>query len=176
KGPFIVAICGPSASGKTTIAKRLAQELKAGFLSTDFYYKHPEYVAKLPLYFDDIRSVDIDSLSADLKRWKMGLDITVPAHDPVSHKKLEPKHIPNTRVLIVEGIVSFHPKIAKFADLLVYIESSQQKRLKRRYRRDVNMRGREPSYVRDRFYSTVEEARLQYIEQQRHKAHMIILT
>ncbi|MEM4598615.1 MAG: (d)CMP kinase [Candidatus Diapherotrites archaeon] len=114
QGPFIVAICGPSTSGKTSFAKRLAKDLNAGLISTDFYYKQAEYVAKLPLYFDDVRSVDIKAMAEAIKEWKKGKSIMVPAHDPITHERLEPREIPHTRVLIIEGIVAFHPEIIKF--------------------------------------------------------------
>lgn len=137
--------------------------------------KQAEYVAKLPLYFDDVRSVDIKAMAEAIKEWKKGKSIMVTAHDPITHERLEPKEIPHTRVLIIEGIVAFHPEIIKFANLKAYFESSPQKRLKRKYRRDVKERGRSITYARDRFYSTVEESRLQYMEQQRHKANLIVL-
>ncbi|MCX8189917.1 MAG: (d)CMP kinase [Candidatus Diapherotrites archaeon] len=173
--PYIVAICGPSTSGKTSFAKRLARDLNAGLISTDSYYKTIDYVAKLPLYFDDVRSVDIRSIAEAMKEWKMGKSIIVPVHDPIKHENVGSKVVPHTGILILEGIVAFHPKLIKFADLKVYFESSPQKRLKRKYRRDVKERGRSIAYARDRFYSTVEESRLQYMEQQRHKANLIVL-
>lgn len=175
-GIFVVAVCGPSSSGKTSIVKRLAKDLNAGLISTDSFYKPAEFVAKLPLYFDDVRSVDIDALERTIREWRQGKDISVPVHDPVTHEQAGFKSVQNTRVLFVEGIVALHPKIRKLADLKVYFDSSQSKRLKRKYRRDVRERSRSVPYARDRFYSTVEESRLQYMEQQKHLADMIVFT
>lgn len=174
KGFFVVVVCGPSSTGKTSFVSRIAKELNAGVLGTDHYYRERAMVAKLPLYFDDVRSVNLKALKSDIQKWQDGKDLVMPLHDSATHKSLGKKKITNTRILFVEGITAFHPTIARLADLRVYFDSSQQKRLKRRYKRDVKERGRTPDHARNRFYSTVEESRLQYIEQQRHKEDMII--
>lgn len=176
KEVVVVLVCGPQGSGKTKLTSRLAKDLNAGLIHTDAYYKPFEVVDGLTLYFDDPRAVDYEQMVRDIKNWKLGKDIEMPVHDPVSHKQAGTKKIPHRKVLFVEGIMAFHPELIKLADLRVYVEASPSKRLKRRLRRDVRERGRTVQYVKDRFYSTIERARLRFLERWKPKADLIIIT
>lgn len=175
-GTVVVLVCGTMGSGKTSFTSRLAKEFGAAVVSTDLYFKEQSVAEKYPLYYDDPRAVKLDLLAEHIKGWRLGKPITMPVHDLVTHRELEPKHIPHTRVLFVEGTMAFHPKIRHLADIRVYFESAPNKRLKRRYKRDVKVRGRTTAYVRDRFYSTLEPARIALLEQWKHHADMIIIT
>ncbi|MEM4663250.1 MAG: AAA family ATPase [Candidatus Diapherotrites archaeon] len=172
----IVAVCGPMGSGKSSFTSRLANEFNGAVISTDLYFKEPQIAEKFPFYYDDPRAVNLDLLAEHLKDWRQGKSILMPVHDLITHKTLEPKYVPHTRVLFVEGTMAFHPKIRKLVDIKVYLESAPNKRLKRRYKRDVHMRGRTIAYVRDRFYSTLEPARIALLEQWKHHADIIIIT
>ncbi|MCD6478358.1 MAG: AAA family ATPase, partial [Candidatus Diapherotrites archaeon] len=176
KGAVVVLVCGPQGSGKTKLTSRLAKDLNAGLIHTDAYYKPFEVVDRLTLYFDDPRAVDYEQMVQDIENWKLGKDIEMPVHDPKTHRLAGTKKIQHRKVLFVEGIMAFHPKLIKLADLRVYIEASPSKRLKRRLRRDVRERGRTVQHVRDRFYSTVERARLRFLEKWKPKADLIIIS
>ena len=173
----VVAVSGPQGSGKSSLVSRAAGELGGAMVSTDLYFLPPEIAERFPLYYDDPRAVKLSELVGHIKDWRnRGLGIKMPVHDLVTHKEAGVKSIPYKRVLFVEGFMAFHPKVRRLCDLKIFLEASQGKRLKRRLKRDVKTRGRKPAYVRDRFYSTLEESRLKYLENWRAKADLIIIS
>lgn len=176
KDTVVVVVSGPMGAGKSSFVSRLAKDLNAAHLSTDLYFKSQRLAQRFPLYYDDPRAVKLDKLAKDILGWRQGKAITLLVHDLVTHKFSGVRTIPHTRVLFIEGTMAFHPKIRELADLRVYIDSATSKRLKRRYKRDVRFRGRTISYVRDRFYSTLETARIALLEQWKHKADIIVIT
>ena len=118
----LVLITGPSSSGKTTVSKRLAVQLKACGLrplifSTDDYFVDREKTPLLPdgsPDFDNFDTVDHDALEADLMKILAGEEVEVPEFDFTTGKreykgrkyKLGPGNI-----VVLEGIHALNPKL-----------------------------------------------------------------
>ena len=111
----IVMLAGPSSSGKTTTAKKLAIQLAvlgkdAFVISTDDYFVDRN---KTPLDengnkdFESIDAIDLDSLNEDLLDFLEGKEVVLPSFNfikgirTLSNKKIKMRE--NT-VLIIEGI------------------------------------------------------------------------
>ncbi|KWZ99848.1 phosphoribulokinase/uridine kinase family protein [Anaerococcus hydrogenalis] len=121
----IVMLAGPSSSGKTTTAKKLAIQLAvlgkdAFVISTDDYFVDRN---KTPLDengnkdYESIDAIDLDSLNEDLLDFLEGKEITLPSFNfikgirTLSNKKIIMKA--NT-VLIIEGIHALNPKLTDY--------------------------------------------------------------
>lgn len=121
----IVMLAGPSSSGKTTTAKKLAIQLAvlgkdAFVISTDDYFVDRN---KTPLDengnkdFESIDAIDLDSLNEDLLDFLEGKEITLPSFNfikgirTLSSKKIKMK---GNTILIIEGIHALNPKLTDY--------------------------------------------------------------
>ncbi|MBR6021703.1 MAG: nucleoside kinase [Kiritimatiellae bacterium] len=117
-----ILIAGPSSSGKTTFAKRLAIHLRVNglrpvTLSTDDYFvdrEHTPRTASGDYDFEHIRAVDIETLNADLAALDAGREIRVPTFDFLTGKRLykgKTMRLAPDEVVILEGIHSLNPEL-----------------------------------------------------------------
>jgi len=111
----IVLIAGPSSSGKTTFAKRLAIQLIATgkmpqVISLDDYYKNRDDVPEDSngrKNFENLSSLDIEQFNKDMLNLLKYRPVNTPLYDMVTGlRKVESKKIQleDNSVLIVEGI------------------------------------------------------------------------
>ncbi len=120
----IVFIAGPSASGKTTFAEKLAVQLKVlGFnvhtLSLDNYYKdrHELEAEQGPdIDFDTLDALDLQLLITDFERLAQGQSITPPVYDFHAGQKTKSNiTLPNTphTIYLIEGIHGLNPRLTR---------------------------------------------------------------
>ncbi|MEZ4825072.1 MAG: uridine kinase [Bacteroidia bacterium] len=149
KKPYIVGICGGSASGKTFLLNQLMKQLPQGqitLISQDNYYKKQEEQVRDEeglINFDHPDSINLDELLQDMQlllqnkgfsRW----EYTFNNPEAVSRLlRFEPAPI-----IILEGLFIYHrPEIAKLIDLKLFIDAEEHIRLSRRLKRDHSERG-----------------------------------
>ena len=117
-----ILIAGPSSSGKTTFAKRLAIQLRVNglrpvTLSTDDYFVDREHTPRTPsgdYDFEHIKAVDIDALNSDLAALDAGREIRVPTFDFHTGKRIykgKTMRLAPDEVVILEGIHSLNPDL-----------------------------------------------------------------
>lgn len=125
----VVLISGPSASGKTTFAHKLALAFRGmgkqpTVMSTDDYYKDtsdPDY-PKQPngqLDHEVIEALRLDVLKRDLSDLMAGKSIEAPIFDFVTQKPSKhgrPLKLGSDGILIMEGIFTLDPKISDGMD------------------------------------------------------------
>ena len=123
----IVLLAGPSSSGKTTTAGKIAQKIKnrgrnAYTLSLDDYYRN---AADIPLTekglkdFENVSALDIDLIRRTFSDLIEKRTAQVPEFDFVSGtRKLETKRVELKKddLIIVEGIHALNPIITKGLD------------------------------------------------------------
>lgn len=110
----IIAIAGPSSSGKTTFANRLRIELKTQkieplLISIDDFYNKPDDAPKDEFGKPDlehINSLDIELFNNTLLSLVKGLDTSLPKYDFKSSTRsfLDPIKLDDNQVIIIEGI------------------------------------------------------------------------
>jgi len=114
EGVRIVLIAGPSSSGKTTFAGRLAVHLRAigkkcRPISVDDYYKNREdipYDENGKRDFETIEALDVEKLNEDLKKLLACEVAHMPRYDFVTGER-KPETVPlciDSDILIIEGI------------------------------------------------------------------------
>lgn len=175
--PYIIAIAGGSCSGKTTLARRIWQELgaeKAVLMRQDDYY-HSHTGGALP-NFDAPDAIDFDHLAQDLRRLKRGETIAAPLYDFETHTRRPVTQIIEPRELIIlEGILILAVDVLRpLFDYACYMECDEETRFQRRLTRDMAERGRTETCVREQFFGQVAPAHQTYVSPSKEKADRVI--
>lgn len=177
---IVIGIAGGTASGKTTVAKKLHRAFdQSVILSHDYYYKSREdldFEARCKLNYDHPDSLDTDLLVQHLQALKQGKSITHPTYDFVNHRRNEQwQSTDSADVIIVEGILIFTNKeLCDLCDIKLFVDADADERFIRRLTRDVKKRGRTMDSVIEQYLSTVKPMHEQFVEPTKSKADLII--
>jgi len=180
--PFIVGVAGGSGSGKSTVARNLAQALHAesvAFIDMDAYYRNFEHLAlaeRRKINWDHPESFDWDLLVSQLTRLASGEAIEKPVYDFVTHTRSNQMVIiPAARVVVIDGILLFSDaRVRDLCDVKVFVDADADIRLIRRIRRDMNKRGRPLEEILDQYVTTVQPMHLQFVEPTKRYADVIV--
>ncbi|XP_037888720.1 uridine-cytidine kinase-like 1 [Glossina fuscipes] len=140
--PFVIGICGGSASGKTTVAQKIIESLDVPWvtlLSMDCFYKvlnekqHEQSLIN-EYNFDHPDAFDMDLLLEVLLKLKEGRKVEVPVYNFITHsRETNTKTMYGANVIIFEGILVFHsPEILKLLDMKIFVDTDPDIRLARR--------------------------------------------
>jgi uridine kinase len=179
--PLIIGVAGGSGSGKTTVARRVADSLagaKVAFLDMDAYYRdraltHEEL---RHLNWDHPDAFDLELLASQLEQLASGQAIDKPVYDFVTHRrKPAPHRIEPADVIVIDGILLLvEERIRASLDIKVFVDTDADIRLVRRIRRDTIERGRPIAEILDQYLSTVQPMHLQFVEPSKRYADLII--
>eukprot|EP01083_Nonionella_stella_P039585 107647_1 len=162
--PFVIGIAGGTASGKTTVCRKVLENLGLPWvvvLSTDSFYKGltKEQHENVSEYnFDHPDAFDFDLLREKLATIREGKSVEIPVYDFVTHsRRPETETIYGADVVVVEGILSlYHKDIRDLLDLMVFVDADSDLRLARRIKRDIAERGRTLDSVLAQYVKTVK--------------------
>ncbi|ASZ09463.1 uridine kinase [Mesoplasma chauliocola] len=161
----LILIAGGTASGKTTVADRIANEILKGksvtHISMDNYYKDFGELTleeRRKINFDHPNSVDTELLLKDLQALKDYQPIKVPVYDfKTSSRTKETITVKASDVVILDGIFALAIKeIRKLGDIKIFIKTANDLRFIRRLQRDVNDRGRTLESVVSQYLNEVK--------------------
>ena len=179
---LIIGIAGGTASGKTTVAKKLYQAT-CGFGSVvlirlDDYYKGstlPIEERRLQNY-DHPDALDFDLLIQNLQDLKNGKSIDKPLYDFNEHnRKKETERIEPVRVIIVEGILCLaEERVRNLCSIKIYVDTADDIRFIRRLKRDMIERGRSVESIYTQYLDTVRPMHMQFVEPSKKYADVII--
>ena len=160
--PFIVGIAGGTASGKTTLAHRFAEELDAALVTHDRYYKN----ADAHTNFDHPDALDTDALVRHLDALRKGEAVELPVyHFPTHRRSAHTDRLEPRPLLVVEGIlVLADAALRRRFDLTVFVDAAADVRFIRRLRRDIAERGRTVDSVIAQYLATVRPMHDAYVE------------
>ncbi len=182
KRPFLIAVAGGSASGKTFYARQIAEALgadRAVLVSADNYYapeKQPfaDYLNGRVNY-DHPSAVDLQKLAWHLAYLRSGFPVQVAEYgfgqtvEVPKLLQLEPKEF-----IVVEGIFALQHEIADLVDYRVFVDVSSAVRYQRRLERDRRERGLSEQEVRAYFEAVVEPMHARYVQPTALRADHII--
>jgi uridine kinase len=124
----LVLIDGPAGSGKTTLADRLAEVLRAQVVHGDDIYEGWSGLHTMwPVLGGQILEPLARGTDASFRRW-----------DWVRDERAESIHIPKAEFLVIEGVGVAQRAARRFASLVVFVEAPAEVRLKRGVERDGN--------------------------------------
>ena len=121
-GAKAVMLAGPSSSGKTTSANRIATQLRAEgldpiMISLDNYYCDRRFCPrdeKGELDFEHIEALDIKRFNHDLKLLMAGEEVETPVFDFIDQKPKDRGHVMRCgpdQLMIIEGIHGLNPRM-----------------------------------------------------------------
>jgi uridine kinase len=180
--PLIMGIAGGSGSGKSTVARKIAEALtpaSVAFLDMDAYYQnHVELTLeeRRHLNWDHPDAFDFDLLASQLGALAQGDPIDKPVYDFVSHLR-EPHtvRIPTSDVVLVDGILLFvDARVRDRCDVKVFVDTDADVRLIRRIRRDMARRGRPLEAILEQYLTTVQPMHQQFVEPSKRYADIIV--
>jgi uridine kinase len=180
--PLIIGIAGGTGSGKSTVARRVAEALtesSVAFIDMDAYYKnfaHLPMAERKRVNWDHPDAFDLDLFVEHLSRLSDGEPIEKPAYDFVQHvRSPHTIAIAPSDVVVIDGILLFvDARVRSLCDVKVYVDADADVRLIRRLRRDIAQRGRPFDEILEQYLSTVRPMHLQFVEPSKRYADVIV--
>ena len=172
--PYVIGVAGGSASGKTTVSNNIFEELnkqslRGYIISIDDFYISVNNEEKKDIgniNFDDPKRIDFSKLEKTLISIINRKTTTSPIYDfktctCVGEKELDCNSID---FVIIEGLFCLYDeKIRNILDVSIFIEISDEVRLKRRILRDIEERGAEKDNLIQYYNKYVKPSYNEYI-------------
>ncbi|MBW7934436.1 MAG: uridine kinase [Gemmatimonadaceae bacterium] len=179
--PLIIGIAGGTGSGKSTVAKRIAEAMPSSvaFIDMDAYYRNFTHLTideRRKVNWDHPDAFDTDLLVAHLDQLGARLPIEKPVYDFVRHLRAEEsKTVAPADVIVIDGILLFvDERVRDRCDVKVFVDTDADERLIRRIRRDIKSRGRPLEEILDQYLTTVQPMHLQFVEPSKRYADLVI--
>ncbi|MBD3270547.1 AAA family ATPase [Candidatus Peregrinibacteria bacterium] len=169
----IIGICGGSASGKSTFARKIAAELDdCSIISLDSFYRndlHANY------NFDYPAALDIELMRVFFADLSMGKMLKMPYYNFKKHQRDGFHEIMIGKNIVVEGLFVLHfDFIREKLTKSYFVDAPDDQRLIRRIRRDTKKRGRSLESVLKQWEEQVQPMYLKYVEPCKNLADQII--
>ena len=183
KKPIIIGIAGGSASGKTSVARKLVKNFDdyktVAIIRQDDYYRdqsHMPFQERLKTNYDHPDAFDNELLIRQIDELASGKSVEKPTYDYVNHTRSTITEVVHpSDVLILEGLfVLEDEEIRKRLDMKIFIDTDADIRFIRRLKRDVRDRGRTIESVCDQYMNTVRVMHEAFVEPSKRKADIII--
>jgi len=178
---IVIGIAGGSASGKTTLAKKIEDCFQKDVIlvSQDSYFKHlPNLTLEQRREFnwDCPNAIDFDLLEEHIKQLKEGKSIEEPVRNFCTFSR-EPftRTVSSAPIIVVEGILLFaNSAIKDLCDIKIFIEADDDIRLLRRITRDLQERGQTLEVVSKQYINSVKPMHDLFVEPTKVYADLII--
>ncbi|MFY9285235.1 MAG: uridine kinase [Tissierellaceae bacterium] len=182
KKSVLIGIAGGTGSGKSTVAKEIFKFIDKDdvtVIEQDSYYKdqsHLSFEERVKTNYDHPLAFDNALLIQHLKDLMSGKPIEKPIYDFERHnRKKETQLVKPKKISILEGILILAEKeIRDLLDIKLFVDTDSDVRLIRRILRDIKERGRTLDSVILQYLDTVRPAHLQFVEQTKRYADIII--
>lgn len=180
--PLIIGIAGGSGSGKSTVARSVAELLTTSsvvFIDMDAYYKNFTSLSldeRRKVNWDHPDAFDYDLLCSHLEALSKRKAIDKPEYDFVTHlRREEHTRIQPADVIVIDGILLFvDDRVRDLCEVKVFVDADADIRLIRRIERDTHVRGRPLDEIIEQYLSTVQPMHLEFVEPSKRYADVIV--
>ena len=180
--PNVVGIAGGTASGKTTVARKIHESLspsRVAFLDQDSYYldlKSLTLEERREVNFEHPDAFDTELLVEHLKRLKQGQGVQKPVYNFVtSTRESSATQVSPADIILVEGILVLHLEaIRAELDLKIFVETEDDVRIIRRLTRDIKERGRDFDHVVQQYFRHVRPMHMGFVDPSKRHADIIV--
>ncbi|MEL6628245.1 MAG: uridine kinase [Bacteroidota bacterium] len=181
--PYILGICGGSASGKTFLLSQLLQQFSpetVTLISQDNYYHPLEKQTRTPdglVNFDHPDSLDLDRFVGDMNKLIKGETVTLQEYT-FNNPNRTPQMISyrSAPIIIVEGLFIFHKEeMARLIDLKIFVDAAEHIRLARRLRRDTTERGYSTESILRDYEKFVAPMYQKFVAPARDQSDMVVM-
>ena len=180
--PLVIGIAGGSGSGKSTVARKVAEALSqssVAFLDMDAYYRnfsHLPMEERKRVNWDHPESFDTELFASQVRDLCAGKSVDKPVYDFVSHtRSSRTERVNPADVVVLDGILLFVDEVMRgLCDVKVFVDADPDIRLIRRLKRDVQKRGRTLEEVMTQYLETVHPMHLQFVEPSKRYADVIV--
>ncbi len=179
---LIIGIAGGSGSGKSTVVRKIIEELPpdcVSVISQDAYYKDNGHLSpeeKAKINFDHPSAIEFSLLVKHLDMLREGAAVQMPTYSYLScARKGETIPVIPREVVIVEGILIFaNPRMRERMDIKIFVDADGDDRLMRIIKRDIEERGRSFLDVLEHYEKFVKPMHLQFIEPGKRYADIVV--
>ena len=180
--PLIIGIAGGTGSGKSTVARKVAESLpdaSVAFLEMDAYYRDFRHLTLQELHhvnWDHPEAFDVELLNTHLAALSRGEHVETPVYEFAAHaRSTRTLPIAPADVVVIDGILLLSdPSLRDLCEVKVYVDVDADIRLIRRIRRDTAIRGRSLESVLEQYLTTVQPMHLQFVEPSKRYADVIV--
>jgi uridine kinase len=178
KRPLVIGIAGPSCSGKTTLAHRLAERLPGDGIvfELDWYYHDQSGHTVDDIDVDVPEAIDHTLAVSHLRRLADGYAVERPAYDYATHARAaRGVSLAPADTIVVEGLFALYwPELRELYDHAVFVLAEDSVCLQRRIARDTHERGRTIDDVMRQYHRKVRPMYEQYVHPTRHDADLMV--
>lgn len=179
---LVVGIAGGTASGKTTVARKIheaMEETGVSFIDQDSYYRDLAHLTpdeRKEVNFDHPDAFDTALMVSNIQALKRGESIDKPVYDFVASTRTErTTHVTPQDLILVEGILVLHMEtVRKELDVKLFVETEDDVRIIRRLTRDIKERGRDFDHVVTQYFRHVRPMHLAFIEPSKRWADIVV--
>ena len=130
----IIGVAGGTASGKSTLVKKLQEAFEGESVITlchDYYYKaHDDlsFEERTKLNYDHPGAFDTDMMIEDIMKLKKGRSVFRPVYSFVNHNRTDKTvKVEPAQVIIIDGILILENRtLRELMDVKVYVEPSKR--------------------------------------------------
>jgi uridine kinase len=181
QSPCLVAIAGPSCSGKTELARRLCAllpEFSPVHFPLDGYYHDlsglPPDAAERH-NFDRPDSLDAPLLREHLRALARGEAVARPQYDYATHRRTGAVRTGPGRLIVVEGLFAlFWEELLPLYALTVFVDLDDAACLRRRLVRDRAERGASEAFTRRQWAAHVRPMAERFVRPTRARAALVL--
>lgn len=178
----VIGIAGGSASGKTTVAKKILQAhygQPVALLDQDAYYKdlsHLPLEERKKVNFDHPDAFDNELMVEHLELLKARQPVDKPVYSFKEYTRMAGSvRVEPAAIVIVEGILVLAAReLRPHLDVKIFVEADDDIRFIRRLTRDVNVRGRTIERVVEQYLNTVRPMHQSFVLPSKRHADVII--
>lgn len=177
----MLGIAGGTASGKTTVARKIHEAFlsRVAFIDQDSYYRPLDHLSlqeRREVNFDHPDAFDSQLLADHVRALKNGQSIEKPVYDFVTSTR-QPRTVTvnPAELILIEGILVLHmDALRSEMDVKIFVETEDDVRIIRRLTRDIKERGRDFDHVISQYFRNVRPMHMAFVEPSKRWADIVV--